>query len=269
MNLKLTSMRSLYVSLLICSIACQAQEVQQGYFTSFDGARIYYEDAGKGKPVVLVHGFMNTGDSWKNTPLYKDLLDNNYRVITLDLRGNGKSDKPHDPQAYANDAEAKDIMGLTKMLKIKKYDIIGYSRGSIITSRVLVLDKHASKAILGGMGADFTDPMWPRRIMFYNALSGKDVPELADMIKHVKDSGLDMTALACQQKEQPSTSPQELAKLNNPVAIICGDQDQDDGSGSALANLIPGSIFIQVPGNHGAAAHSQEFADSALRFLER
>src|SRR4051794_3270699 len=69
------------------------------YFKSFDGRAIYYEVKGRGKPVILIHGFIVDGESWKKTAVYKDLLESGYKVITLDLRGNGRSDKPHDPAA--------------------------------------------------------------------------------------------------------------------------------------------------------------------------
>src|SRR5262245_12028148 len=75
------------------------------YFRSFDGTKIYYEVRGDGEPVLLVHGFIVNGQSWKRTELYKDLLNAGYKVIILDQRGNGFSDKPHDSIAYDNDAE--------------------------------------------------------------------------------------------------------------------------------------------------------------------
>ena len=90
------------------------------YFKSFDGTKIYYEVRGSGETVLLVHGFIVNGQSWKRTELYKDLLTAGYKVIILDQRGNGFSDKPHDSTAYDNDAEAKDIMALIKLLEIKK-----------------------------------------------------------------------------------------------------------------------------------------------------
>ena len=128
------------------------------YFRSFDGTKIYYEVRGSGETVLLVHGFIVNGQSWKRTELYKDLLIAGYKVIILDQRGNGFSDKPHDSTAYDNDAEAKDIMALMKLLKIKKYSAVGYSRGSIIVSRLLVMDKRIKKGVMGGMGAEFTNP---------------------------------------------------------------------------------------------------------------
>src|ERR1700754_2215676 len=130
---------ALILSLFI-STTLIAQTDSTGFYTAADGAKIYYEVRGKGTPVVLVHGFTGTGEGWKRSALYNDLLKDGYQVIIVDLRGNGKSDKPHEATAYANDAEAKDVMGIVSKLGIKQYDVAGYSRGSIITARLLVLD---------------------------------------------------------------------------------------------------------------------------------
>lgn len=239
------------------------------YFKSFDGTKIYYEVRGSGEPILLVHGFIVNGQSWKRTELYKDLLSEGYKVIILDQRGNGFSDKPHDSTAYDNDAEAKDIIGLMKLLKIKKYSAVGYSRGSIIVSRLLVLDKRIKKGVMGGMGAEFTNPQWPRRIMFYKALSGENVPELAAMVENVKKQGLDQQALAYLQRSQPSTSKEELGKIKQPVLIICGDKDSDNGSAKELADLFKHSTYKITPGDHGGASRTKEFSAEVISFLQK
>ena len=263
----------LFIGVRALSQADSLQEklppVDSGYYSSFDGTKIYYETRGKGMPVVLVHGFIVTGESWKRTALYNQLIENGFQVITIDMRGNGKSGKPHNPEAYENDAEAKDIMGPLNSLNVKAYHVIGYSRGSIIVSRLLLMDNRVGKAVIGGMGTGFTDSLWPRRIMFYNALSGKDVPELAAMVKNVQKAGLDQTALAFLQRSQPSTSPAELQKINRPVLLVCGDADEDNGSGKALSAMIPHSTFVTVPGDHNNASHSKEFANTVISFLNK
>ena len=239
------------------------------FFTSFDNTKIYYEVRGLGDAVVLVHGFIVNGQSWKRTELYKNLLEEGYKVIILDQRGNGFSDKPHDSTAYDNDAEAKDIMALMKLLKIKKYSAVGYSRGSIIVSRLLVLDKRIKKGVMGGMGAEFTNPQWPRRIMFYKALSGEPVPELAAMVENVKKQGLDQQALAYLQRSQPSTSKEELGKIKQPVLIICGDKDSDNGSAKELADLFKHPTYKITPGDHGGASRTKEFSNEVISFLHK
>ena len=239
------------------------------YFSSFDGTKIAYQVKGEGEPVLLVHGFMNTGESWKRSALYSDLLTGGYKVILIDQRGNGRSDKPHTAEAYAKDAEAKDIMGLMKKIGIRKYNVVGYSRGSIITARLLVLDKKVKKAVLGGIGTGFTDPEWPRRKMFYRALSGDSVPELQAMVKNVKASGLDQEALAYQQKEQPSTSKAKLSKVKKPVLVLCGDLDADQQEARELSTILKHGSFGTMPGDHGSAVRTKEFSTQVLAFLKK
>jgi pimeloyl-ACP methyl ester carboxylesterase len=243
--------------------------IDSGYFSSFDGTKIYYEVRGKGKPVLLVHGFIVNSTTWKRTALYPDLLNGGYTVIILDMRGNGKSGKPHDAAAYENDAEAKDIMLLADLLKIKQYSAVGYSRGSIITARLLVLDKRVQMGILGGMGTGFTDPEWPRRKMFYRAMMGDSIPELKGAVDNVKQQGLDQLALAYLQKAQPSTSKEALAKVKQPVLVICGDKDSDNGSAGELAKLLPHSSSAITPGDHSHAASTPEFSKEIISFLRR
>lgn len=250
-------------------LAALAQKDSAGYFNSFDGTKIYYEQKGQGKTIVLVHGFIVHGESWKQTILYNELLNAGYRVISFDMRGNGKSGKPHSAKAYQQDAEAKDIMGLLDFLQVNNYSVIGYSRGSIITARLLLLDKRVNKAVLGGMGDGFTDPDWPRRILFYRALMDEPVKELEGMVKYVKDSGLDQVALALLQKEQPSTLPRELNKIKQPVLVISGDRDPDNGSPEQLARMMPAAILKMVPGDHGTTLRSGDFSKGVLDFLNK
>ncbi|MEN9685219.1 MAG: hypothetical protein RLZZ28_1005 [Bacteroidota bacterium] len=268
MNHSTFNCRILFLLIGLFSLsAVIAQTDTAHFYRAPDGTNIYYEVHGKGFPVVLVHGFIVNASNWKKSVLYRELLQSGYQVILVDLRGNGLSDKPHDAAFYENDAQAKDIMGILTELKITQYHAIGYSRGSIIAARLLVLDKRLEKTILGGMGTEFTNPEWPRRIMFYHALMGEDVPELKNMVAYVQEAKLDRLALAYQQKEQPSTPKEVLQALKKNVLVICGDKDSDNGLGSQLAALIPGAQFKEVPGNHNQAVNTLEFAAAALQFF--
>lgn len=239
------------------------------YFTSVDGVKIYYETKGRGEPVLLVHGFTNTSENWKKSVLYKELVEQGFQVILIDLRGNGRSARPHTEKAYENDAEARDIIQLMDVLKINRYHAVGYSRGAIITARLLVLDPRVSRIVLGGMGADFTNPEWPRRKMFYRALMGESVPELDAFMQYVKASGLDPIELAYMQHGQPSTSQQELSKVRKPVLVICGTEDEDNGSAKTLAEMIPSSTYTRVPGNHNKTASTAPFSAEVIGFLKK
>lgn len=252
----------------LCTLA-NAQETIDGYFESFDKTSIHYEVKGKGFPVLLIHGFTGKGEDWKKIALYEQLAANGFSVITVDLRGGGKSGKPHDPAAYENDAEAKDLIGLMKSLGIKKYSALGYSRGSIILARLLVLDKHIHAAVLGGMGADFTDPKWPRRIAFYKGLLNDTTTGFEAFYKRIKENNLDQLALAYQQNGQPSTPKEVLARVKQKVLVVCGVEDKDNGNGQELATLIPHAKFVETPGNHGGAWHTPEFSTIVVSFLQQ
>ncbi|MFT3701520.1 MAG: alpha/beta hydrolase [Agriterribacter sp.] len=247
----------------------QKLPADSGYFSSFDGTKIYYESRGKGKTILLVHGFIVNSSSWKKTMLYTDLLNKGYRVVLSDLRGNGHSDKPHDSTAYDNDAEAKDIMLLMDKLRIKSYAAIGYSRGSIITARLLVLDKRVKAAVLGGMGIEFTNPAWPRRLMFYHALRGEEVPELKGAMDYVEQQKLDRLALAWMQRSQPSTSQDVLSKVQQPVLVVWGKEDQYSSTAPELAKLFPHFTTATVPGEHGDASQSADFSIAVQSFFKQ
>ncbi|MEP6466813.1 MAG: alpha/beta hydrolase [Parafilimonas sp.] len=249
--------------------AQQNNVADSGYFISFDSTRIYYETHGSGFPVLLVHGFIVNSNSWKHTALYDSLLAAGNKVILIDLRGNGRSGKPHNDEAYQYDAETKDVMLLMKSLNINKYDVVGYSRGSIITARLLVWDKRIRRAVLGGMGADFTNPRWPRRIMFYEALTYDTVASLHSMVQYVQQSGLDQKALALLQKYQPSIPKEVLAKIKNNVLVIHGDSDIDNGNAQELASIFPNGEIAVTPGDHNHAASTSEFAAVVMQFLRK
>lgn len=249
-----------------------AQATREPLFKSFDGTQIHYDMIGQGRAVVLLHGFMNTGEGWKKTPVYQALVDAGYKVITLDLRGNGQSDKPHQLSAYQNDAEVKDIMGLMEQLFISSYDVVGYSRGAIVAARLLALDtrKQIGKGVLGGIGLDFSNPNWPRRKAFYEAFASPGShPELQAMVANAVKAGADTVALKYQQQAQPCTLPVELAAIKLPVLVISGEDDDDNGSASELAEILPNATREVVPGTHNTARNTPEFAEKILGFLRK
>jgi pimeloyl-ACP methyl ester carboxylesterase len=253
----------------ISGIAFGQQATTGQYFTSFDGTKIYYEIKGNGYPVILIHGFSGTSQGWKKGQLYGALLNAGYKVITIDLRGNGLSDKPHNEEAYARDAEAKDIMSLMNMLNIGGYNVVGYSRGSIIASSLLVSDRRINKIVMGGMGDAYTNPGWTRREHAYKALMGDTtLHDVDDMIKYIHSQHFDELALALQQKYQPSTSKEQLSVVKKPVLIIRGTEDKENGSETGLQEAIPGSKLAYVPGNHNTASGNSQFSEAVLNFFK-
>jgi pimeloyl-ACP methyl ester carboxylesterase len=247
---------------------CQSAAAQTRFFKSFDGTRIAYSDEGTGTPILLLHGFINTRFSWDKTELKKELLKNGYRLIIPDLRGNGESDKPHDENAYANDAEVRDMLLLIDFLKIRKYWAIGYSRGSIVLAKLLTRDLRIRKAVFGGMGLDFTDPNWDRRRMFADAFAGKITVETEGAVNYAKSIGADQRCLYLQQKYQPVTSVKALSKIKAKILVIAGDRDVDNGYPLELQGAIPKSKLKIVPGDHNGTYKTAAFATTIISFFK-
>jgi len=240
---------------------------QTNYFTSFDGVEITYSDEGFGKPVLLIHGFINSRKSWDKTQLKNDLLEKGYRVVVPDLRGNGDSGKPQDDVSYDEDAEVQDLKLLMSHLNSKEFYAVGYSRGSIVLAKLMTIEPRIKKAVLGGMGIDFTNPNWDRRIMFMEAFSGVITEETKGAVAYAKSIGADLRSLHLQQKYQPVTSIEELALIKTKVLVIAGDNDLDNGNPELLHKAFNKSKLVIVPGDHNGTYKTAEFSKAILSFL--
>lgn len=256
----------LILLLFLCSL--KGMYAQTHFFNSFDGTKIAYTDKGEGYPVLLVHGFINSRTSWDKTELKKALLANGYRVIAPDLRGNGASDKPQNDEAYVNDAEVKDLKLLADKLKLKEYYAVGYSRGSIVLAKFLTEENRIKKAVLGGMGIDFTNPDWDRRHMFAAAFNGEITAETKGAVAYAKSIGADLRSLHLQQKYQSVTSKVALSNITAKVLVIAGDKDKDNGDPKDLKEAIPNAQFQLVPGDHNGTYKTAAFGEVILKFLE-
>ncbi len=250
---------------------CKAPEKTNAepFFYSFDKTKIAFTDDGKGEAVVLLHGFIVNGSSWDKSVLKNSLLDRGFRVIVPDLRGNGDSDKPQKAEAYQNNAEIKDIMKLADYLQLESYKTVGYSRGSIVLAKLLTMDKRISKAVLGGMGLDFTNPEWNRRKIFADAFTGRKEPNemTSGAIEFAKSIDANIRALGYLQDFQPVTSIEELSQIKISTMVICGDSDKDNGDPEELQKNIPNSKLVIVEGDHNNTYKQENFAKAVIDFL--
>ncbi len=258
----------LVFSLFTVLNAAKTQE-NTAYFNSFDGTKIAYTDDGFGWPVFLIHGFINDGGNWRRSELYTNLLAAGYRVIIPDLRGNGRSDSPVTALGYAQNAEVKDIAALANHLGINKYYAVGYSRGTIVLAALLTYERGCRKAVLGGMGADCTDPEWPRRLAFADAFldASKITDETKGAVAYASSIDRDLQNLGWQQVHQPVPDPVVLQKFRRPVLVLAGDEDHDNGDPKALAALFKKGRLQIIPGDHNNTYKGSGFAKAVLRFF--
>jgi pimeloyl-ACP methyl ester carboxylesterase len=100
-------------------------------YANNQGVRIRYEVEGSGSPLVLLSGFRGYLEEWQELG-YVDSLKDKYKLILIDLRGHGGSDKPHDPEAYRLKLLAEDVVAVLDDLGISKAHFLGYSLGGRI-----------------------------------------------------------------------------------------------------------------------------------------
>src|SRR5262245_28666588 len=136
---------------LVLALLWPLLAVAEDRFFDAGGVRIRYLDQGAGTPVVLIHGFTGTIErSWINTGVLPDLA-RDHRVLALDLRGHGRSDKPHDPRAY--DEVALDVIRLLDHQRIEKAHLVGYSLGGIIAFKLLTTHPERILSVVAGGAA--------------------------------------------------------------------------------------------------------------------
>ena len=111
------------------------------YFDN-NGIKIHYEIMGKGPEVVMIHGFASSLQGNWIEPNWGDALSSNYKLILIDCRGHGESDKPLDPTQYGAHM-TDDIIRLLEHLSIEKANFIGYSMGSGLTLNILLQKQFA------------------------------------------------------------------------------------------------------------------------------
>lgn len=120
-------------------------------FAVNDGVRIHYEVEGEGPPLVLCHGLASSLEVWRIWGFVEGLKDK-YKLILIDARGHGYSDKPHDPEAYGIESLVADVVTVLDDLNIEKAHFLGYSMGGQIGWSI---GKYApdrfSSLIIGGM----------------------------------------------------------------------------------------------------------------------
>ena len=106
------------------------------FTTAPDGVRIYFESCGTGRPVILVSGAFRDLGAWKQHGLFRALAEER-KVIALDLRGHGMSDKPHDPAFYGFAKNTDDVIAVLEAERAQCADVLGQSMGGNVAIALL------------------------------------------------------------------------------------------------------------------------------------
>ena len=270
------------------------------YAKAKDGTRLYYKDWGKGDPVVLIHGWPLTGDTWDDAAVA--LVEAGKRCIIPDRRGFGRSDQPWDGHDY--DTYADDLAAILEDAGVaEKVALVGFSMGGGEVARFLTKQgaNRVSKAVLIGSVVPYmlqTDDnpngvpqatfdqmaagMKKDREHFFNGFF-KDFYGVGAITSPVSDqvllnswrqsmmAGLRPTLAAAGAFATTDFRP-DLASFTVPTLVIHGTADKTvplDATARVVAAQVPGAKLIEYDGSaHGLFATDKErLIDDLLAFL--
>ena len=257
------------------------------------------DTGGTGRPVVLIHGWPLSGESWSEQ--VAPLSAAGYRVVTYDRRGFGRSDKPSGGFDY--DTLAEDLSNVLDELDLNDVTLVGFSMGggeiaryvskhgesrlhSVVFAAAVPpylkktddnpdgpLDDETAAQIEAGLRADRTTFFDGFMTNFFSADGVLTVSESQrqEAIRQAHQSDQD-AALGCMNAWATTDFRQDLPKVTVPTLVIHGDSDATvplEGSGARTHVAIPHSQLVVVPeGPHGVnVSHADAFNTALLEFL--
>ena len=245
-------------------------------FQAPDGAALAYYALGApdSRPLMLIHGlFSNAHVNWIKYGHAALLAEAGFRVIMPDLRAHGASAKPHDAAAYPPDVLADDGLALIAHLGLSEgeYDLGGFSLGARTVVRMLAGGAKPGKAIIAGMGLSGITDVGPRNAHFAYILDhlgsfARGTPEWTAE-QFLRTMHGDPVALRLLLGSSSDTTHAEVAAITTPCAIICGTEDNDNGSAQELAALLPDARFMAIPGTHMSCVVGPALGEAIRDFL--
>ena len=242
-----------------------------------DGVTIAYKDEGRGDPVLLIHGFAsNSTVNWRNTNWMRTLNNAGFRVIAVDNRGHGQSEKLYDPELYSARIMAEDTRRLLDHLGLERADVIGFSMGARIAAFLTINHPARVRSVtFGGMGINLVHGVGGSEEIAaaLEAESGEDVDD--DYIRSFRvfaeQTNSDLGALAaCIRSSREKILPEALAAIRCPVLIAVGGEDDVAGSPEELAAIIPGAEVLHIPGrDHMKSVGDLVHKKGVMDFLSR
>jgi pimeloyl-ACP methyl ester carboxylesterase len=146
------------------------------------GVRIHYRIEGDGQPLVLQHGFTDSLETWYQTG-YVEGLRPHYRLILIDARGHGASDKPHEPDAYDRERNVEDISTVLDDLDIPRAHYFGYSMGGGIGFAIARYAPERVHSLVIGGGSPYPQSQaGPDRMLEALKHGAEAVPSLWDLL---------------------------------------------------------------------------------------
>ncbi|MCU1442848.1 MAG: Pimeloyl-ACP methyl ester carboxylesterase [Cryobacterium sp.] len=239
------------------------------YARRLDGMRIAYDHTPGERPVLLVHGFASTAEvTWHTTGWVRALTEAGRASITPDLRGHGRSDKPHRGTDYLPRQLAADLVAVLDQLELEQVDVIGYSMGSRIAAALTQLaPERMRRLVVGGAGPLELFATWDidevRRFVVGDKTHSD--PTIAAVLGAALAAGADAEALiACVQGVAGARL--DVAP-GIPALYVAGSADRIPDGVEDIAREH-GAVYLELPGRtHINSLTSRQFKAAALEFL--
>jgi pimeloyl-ACP methyl ester carboxylesterase len=247
-------------------------EAQVHFWTASDGVRLAYHEVGEGRPAILLHGlFSDAYVNWIKFGHAARIVADGFRVIMPDLRAHGQSDKPHGKQFYPRGILARDLRELIALLGLTDFDLGGFSLGARTTVEGVGEGLRPRRAFLGGAGLDGLRNWKRRKTFFVEAIDQFDEVQRGDphwlSIQFMKSQHVDRVAAAQLLESFEDAFMTWLEAFTMPTLVVCGSEDDDNGSAEELANVLPNAIFEEVPGTHMSSVTKPQLGEAIAHFL--
>ncbi|MGN6689692.1 MAG: alpha/beta fold hydrolase [Sphingopyxis sp.] len=242
------------------------------YFDARDGVRLAWREIGEGSPILLLHGlFSNAEVNWIKFGTAARIAAGGYRVVMPDLRVHGASEAPHGPERYPPDVLVHDVQDLVAHLALADFDLGGFSLGARTSVRAVVAGMKPRRLILGGMGLAGLAGWQKRGQFFRRVIAEYETAKRGDdtwmSIQFMKTMKVDRVAASLLLDSFTDTTPGMLAALTMPTLVVCGDQDQDNGSAEDLVAALPDARLATIPGTHMSSVTRPELGEAIASFL--
>ena len=222
--------------------------------------------------MVLLHGlFSDANMNWIRFGHAERIARDGFRVIMPDLRAHGASGRPHGVEFYPKGILARDLRELVAKLGLTDFDLGGFSLGSRTTVEGIGEGLRPRRAILGGAGLEGLRNWERRKTFFLEAIEMFDTVQRGDphwlSIQFMKSQKVDRVASAQLLDSFEDTFMDWLQAFTMPTLVVCGSEDDDNGSAEELANVLPNAVFREVPGTHMSSVTRPEFGAAIAEFL--
>ena len=246
--------------------------IEPRFFEARDGVWLAWREMGEGRPIVLLHGLFSSGEvNWIKFGTAARIAAEGYRVIMPDLRVHGSSDAPHGEEFYPPDVLVHDLEDLVAHLGLDDFDLGGFSLGARTSARAVVAGMKPRGLILGGMGLAGLAGWQRRGAFFKRAIAEYETAKRGDdtwlSIQFMKTMKVDRIAAGHLLDSFTDTTPEMLAALTMPVLVVCGADDQDNGSASELVGALADARLATIPGIHMSSVTQPELGEAIAAFL--